>query len=136
MPIYTVHLPPETLSDTNRRTDTTFIKDGFSRGAFFFTIVWMLAQRLWLWSLIAIAIVVAVVVAGSYFGFPAQTVLGTLGLLMLLLGLEGNMLIRRKLEKTGWIDAGLVSGATMDDAERRYFDATSVLPGTPPRVNQ
>jgi hypothetical protein len=43
-------------------------------------------------------------------------------LLAVLIGLEGPEWLRRRYERKGWTHAGTVSGPSLDECERRFFE--------------
>ncbi|HEY2526971.1 MAG TPA: DUF2628 domain-containing protein [Xanthobacteraceae bacterium] len=122
MPVYTVHEPPlrgdEPLSAAERYV---FVRDGFSIAAFLFAPFWMLWHRLWL------ALALYVVVTGLLetvlmaVGASPMTVTLLAALISLLVGLEAGSLRRLTLSRRGYKQVGLVSGADIEDAERRFF---------------
>jgi Protein of unknown function (DUF2628) len=135
MTIYTVHLPPDALTPETVAEKAVFVKDGFSLPGFVFTGAWLLTQRLWLHAL-GYAIVLGLVVAGFYwFGLPRFAFGGVTALLALLIGLEGHEWMRRRFARLGWTHAGTVSGPSLEECERRFFQdwiADRPSAGAPP----
>jgi hypothetical protein len=121
MAIYTVHLPPDATTADTVAEKAVFIKEGFSFFGFAFTGLWLLAQRLWLMTLIYVAVLGLVLAAFAFLDLP-RPAFGVITLLMgLLVGLEGHEWQRRKYARLGWIHAGTVSGPSLDECERRFF---------------
>lgn len=122
---YTVHTRrgPWSGSDLAGQ-ETRFVKEGFAWGAFVFSGIWALWHRMWL--------ALAVIVVGSIglglleeFLEVGPALSAALGLAWsLLIGFEANDWRRRALERRGYAEVGVVSGASIVDAERRFFDAT------------
>ncbi len=132
MTLYTVHLPPDVVSAEEVAERSVFVKEGFAFFGFAFTGFWLLAQRLWL-ELIAYLGAIALVSALFWqFSLPPGAFAGVTFLLSLLIGLEGNEWIRRRLGRAGWTQAGTVSGPSLDECERRFFREW-VDGGTSPR---
>jgi hypothetical protein len=124
MSIYTVHEPPLRAADASADPARfAFVRDGFSIWAFLFVPLWMLWHRLWL--ALAVYIVVWFGIEGGLVLLGASTfVLIVVGFLMsLLVGLEGSTLRRFALASRGWKNVGVISGADLEDAERRFFEA-------------
>lgn len=121
MTIYTVHLPPDVVSSDEVAERAVFVKEGFAFFGFAFTGFWMLAQRLWLETLAYLAALALVSAIFWYFGLPRGAYAGITFLFSLLIGLEGNEWIRRRLARVGWSQAGTVSGPSLDECERRFF---------------
>jgi hypothetical protein len=122
MASYTVHVPPEAATPEAVAEKAVFVKDGFSFPGFVFTGFWLLANRLWLHALGYVAIL-ALVGGGLYL---LELPLGAFGpiqlLLALLIGLEGPEWLRRRHARKGWTHAGTVSGPSLDECERRFFE--------------
>jgi hypothetical protein len=124
MRVYSVHEPPtrglDPLPDAER---FVFVRDGFSFRAFLFAPVWMLWHRMWLvlagYLIVSAVLESALVVVGAT---PADVFVVAL-LIALLIGLEASTLRRFTLKRRGWRNVGIVSGANLEDAERRYFEA-------------
>jgi Protein of unknown function (DUF2628) len=117
MAIYTVYLPPD-----GDAADARFIRDGANIVALIVPAIWLIWQRLWLWLLLYIALSIAVGLAGRLVGASA-VLLGILPGLYLLL--EGNELVRARLERSGWKLGGVVEASSRSDAELRFFDMES-----------
>ncbi|TCL73124.1 DUF2628 domain-containing protein [Rhizobium sp. BK251] len=131
MASYLIFTPPGGPDGNHERT--RFIRDGFSWLAFLFPLFWLLAHRLWLH---AIAILVLQGIGSSIAETPglwpagAAILFGT----SLLAGLEGRALYARSLIAKGWGEEGLVSAASLDEAEEIYFsniETTSEKPTVP-----
>ncbi len=122
---YTVHTRRGPWSDSDLAgQETVFVKDGFAWGAFVFTLIWALWHRLWLAALVILvgSLAVGVVSDGLNMppGFDAAIGLAWAALI----GFEGNDWRRRALERRGFVEVAVVSGISLADAERRFFDAT------------
>jgi hypothetical protein len=133
MRVYSVHEPPrrglDPLPDAER---FVFVRDGFYLRAFLFTPLWMLWHRMWLvlagYVIVSAVLETALVALGAT---PADVVVVAL-LISLLVGLEASTLRRFTLNRRGWLNVGIVSGANLEDAERRFFETwVHALPGQP-----
>jgi hypothetical protein len=85
-----------------------FVKEGFSWPAFLFT------------GFFVAAVVVLELVFQAMGISPAMGGLGSL-LIGLLLGFEGNDLVRAKLARMGYAEVGEVAGRDLESAELKYF---------------
>jgi hypothetical protein len=121
MTVYTVFLPGDAPSDELALERAVFVKDGFSFPAFVFGAFWLLAKRLWLAGLLLAVIAIALSVAGAVLGFPRPAAVIISLLLGLLVGFEGPSLLRRRMERRGYREAGVVSGRNLEECEQRFF---------------
>jgi hypothetical protein len=121
MTIYTVHIPPEADTPESVAEKAVFVKEGFATAGFLFTGFWLLAQRLWLHALGYFVLFGLVVAAFWWLGLPRLAFGGVTALLALLVGLEGHEWMRRRYARKGWKQAGTVSGPSLDECERRFF---------------
>jgi hypothetical protein len=127
---YTVHEPPDPSSDrVDRGVELEFIKDGFSWLTAICPPLGFVAHGLWLFAL-------AYFVGAAALGWAlAALKLGpqATGLVFLavniFLGFEISTLKRWMLEQTGWQALGVVTGKSIAECERRFFE--SWLPAQP-----
>jgi hypothetical protein len=127
MAVYTVFVPDfgrRTLQSNAERyaalPDAVFVREGFSRAAFFLGPLWLAWNRLWIALIVWFAI---------YFllAFEAPHIIGGVAifciglLLQFLLGLEGNNLRRWELAQRGFRLTDISAGLRRVDAERNYF---------------
>lgn len=130
MQSYTVHVPANAKADRIERAEQMlFVYDGFSWLTALFPLIGLIANRLWLFALIYVTAVTGAVIALDKAGTdPAWLTLGGLAL-NFLLGFEISSLRRWWLEQAGWEMVGTVSGKTLAECERRFFE--SWLPDQP-----
>jgi len=124
MSVYTVHEPPMRAGKAASEVERfAFVRDGFSWWAFLFAPLWMLRHRMWLVLVGYVAVAAAIEIPVRLSGAPAITA-SLIGILLgLLVGFEAGTLRRFTLDRRGWKNLGVVSGADLEDAERRFFDA-------------
>ncbi|AGK59691.1 hypothetical protein HYPDE_40113 [Hyphomicrobium denitrificans 1NES1] len=130
MVTYTVHEPPDPGSDrADRGVELEFVKDGFSWLTAICPPIGFLANGLWLFTL-------AYFVGAAALGWVLSTLkLGPqmTGVVFLIiniyLGFEISTLKRWMLEQTGWQALGVVTGKSIAECERRFFE--SWLPTQP-----
>jgi hypothetical protein len=124
MSVYTVHEPPIGAAEASPDAERfVFVREGFSFWAFIAAPLWMLWHRMWLvllgYVLLAVILTSVLVVLGA-----SATALVIVGFaIALLIGLEASTLRRFTLWRRGWRNVGIISGAGVEDAERRFFDA-------------
>ena len=123
MRIYTVQQGPDPRSAGD---DIEFVRDGFSWGAFFFTLIWPLYHGLWLVSVLVLVLSSALGAVIELAGFDDLGRGAVWLAAALVFGYEANNLRRWTLSRRGWRQVGLVGGRTLADAEHRFFGIYSV----------
>ena len=117
MALYTVYMRGDGL-DAARHA--VFVREGFSKGAFVFGVLWLLRHRLWLaavgWLVAAVAITAATSLLTASAGF------GLFLLLAILTGLEAPTWRRRALARAGFATRDVVAAEDRDAAECRFFE--------------
>lgn len=119
MRIYTVHLRRQGL-DPDR--DVVFVEEGFSWPAFLFTALWALWCRLW-W--VALALVAGEAALNALLVMLGPDPLSHAGIMVgfaAIVGMVGNDLKRWTLRRQGFDHAAVIAAATLDDAQRRFYD--------------
>ncbi len=120
--IYSVHVKAWSAASDR---DAVFVREGFSWGAFFFSVIWALYHRLWFGALMIIGLTAAVSLVSDFLDVDPITS-AVLGLAVsLIIGWEGNDWRRRKLERRGYMTAGLIAAQSLLEAERRFFARAS-----------
>lgn len=127
---FTVHEPPDPPADrVDRAEGLVFIKDGFAWFAALFAPLWLLMHRLW-WALLGYVALAAALQLAQKSGVLTESTTGLVMLAVnLLVGFEAGTLRRWALDRKGWSMLGAVSGRTVDECERRFFDGW--LPSQP-----
>lgn len=139
MIIFTVHEPQRPGQTIEARADSIqFVKEGFTIWGFLFGPLWLLYNRLWLAFILTL-----VVMAGLYgglieFGLKNQAPPIVDILVSLIIGFEGNNILRWNLQRRGYALLGSVVGRSRLECEQRFFDAwlphaagKGAAPGTP-----
>lgn len=129
MRIYAVLEPPD-----GKPEKVAFVPEGFAWGAFFFTVLWALWQRMWVVGLLLFALSAALTVAtnlellGAGFSSLVQFAIA------LLFGFEARGLQVKSLERAGFRRAGLIQATNVEAAELAYFGgrAPAATPATTP----
>ena len=130
MVTYTVHEPAEATADrVDRGAELRFVKDGFSWITALFPPFGLAASQLWL-PLVAYIVFVGVgAVALSALGVSENWISLAMLALHIFMGFEHSTLQRWTLDNAGWNMLGTVTGKSLDECERRFFE--SWLPGQP-----
>jgi hypothetical protein len=118
MAVYSVHLPEK---DAANVSEAAFVREGFSAGAFFFGPLWLLWRRLWLWAVLWLAgfLVVSGLTAAGVLSSSAR--LALVFLAQLLLGLEANRLLEKRLWRKGFNLIEIIAAPARDLAEMAFF---------------
>lgn len=130
MPTYTVHEPSDHDADrVDRAGELQFVKDGFSWLTALCPPLGFAASRLWL-PLLAYLVFVGVAVSGLVSLGVNDALIGILvAAISIYLGFEHSTLERWTLDQAGWNMLGSVTGKTLDECERRFFETW--LPAQP-----
>jgi hypothetical protein len=132
MIVYTVHEPARPAQDLEERADAVaFVKEGFTWWGFLFGPLWLLFNSLWFEFLAAVALAAGLAYGLVLFGLKDEAASIVNLLLMLVIGFEGNNLLRWRLERKGYTFITPVAGTGFEDCERRFFQAW--LPSLPSR---
>lgn len=122
--IYSVHVRAWSAAADR---EAVFIREGFSWGAFFFSILWALYHRLWLGALVILALSAAVSLGTDLLAIDPVTD-AAIGLAVsLVIGWEANDWWRRSLERRGYQNAALIAAASRLEAERRFFSRSAEI---------
>lgn len=123
MQTYTVHEQPLPQADrADRAEDLRFVKDGFSWLTLIFPPLGFIRAQLWLELGAYLVAMTGLMMIFNAIGLgPAWS-----GLVMMainaFLAFEMSSLQRAAYERRGWTMAGTVSGASLDECERRFFE--------------
>lgn len=122
MRVYTVHIRQWSAASDR---EAVFVREGFSWGAFFCSVLWALWYRLWVAALLIFAVSVLLGIAGSLLRLDPlmQSALGLA--LALIIGWEANDWRRRALDRRGYVTAAVIAARSRLEAERRFFARTA-----------
>lgn len=119
MKIYTVHVRDDVVRSNEK---PIFVREGFNIGAFLFTALWALSNRLWI-PAICIVLAFFVLIQLGVHHFISSMSVGVLQLFMqIYIGFAANDWLRKGLEKRGYIASDITTGDSLLRAERRYFE--------------
>jgi hypothetical protein len=125
---FLVFEPADGSRDTASADRILFLREKFRWLALFFAPLWLLWHRLWVGFLGWLVAVIAIAVAAAAFGLTPQAAAPLLWLPTLIVAFEGTELLRRKLLRRGYREAGAIVGRDLEDAERRFFATWSARP--------
>lgn len=119
MQVYTVHTRP--LSAEPDR-EIVLVKEGFNWSAALFSLVWALANGLWMAASLILVGGVAIELALSLSGADPLTAAAAALAYLLVIGYQGNGWLRATHEGRGWRMAGVSAAPDRDAALRRFLD--------------
>jgi hypothetical protein len=119
MSVYTVQAPIGALGEAELEK-SVFLREGFSWGAFWFSFIWLIWQRLWLVAVLWLFAEGFLSWLARAYISPASFLLIALAL-RIFLGLEANALLRRKLARRRYRLLGVVAATGLEAAERQFF---------------
>jgi len=123
--IYTVHVRMWSAAADRQ---AVFVREGFSWGAFFFSVLWALWHRMWFAALIVFAVSIVLSLATELLGVDQTVSTVIAAAFALIVAWEANDWRRRALERRGYVTAGIVAAPDLVEAERRFF--AKPAPGT------
>lgn len=106
-----------------RAEEMVFLREGFSWPVAIFPPLGLALRGAWLGLLVYAALAALLIGASTALGVNAGWAMFALIALGLVFGFEAPALERWRLSRSGWDEVGVVSGADMDECERRFFDA-------------
>jgi hypothetical protein len=97
------------------------IREGFSPGAFIFTVFWALWQRMWVVAAILIAVLAAISLAAGLLGLGPNLTSVLEAAVSLIFGFEATRLRTVSSERAGYRLVGLIEASNQEAAELQYF---------------
>jgi len=127
---YTVHEPPNAGADRiDRASELKFVKDGFSWVTAAFPPLGFALSQLWIALAVYLVVIGGAVSALAALGVNEGWISVLMMALQIYLGFEQSTLYRWMLDRAGWQTLGTVSGKSLAECERRFFE--SWLPSQP-----
>lgn len=136
MAVYSVHLPGARAASVG---DAAFVREGFCWAAFFFGPFWLAARGLWLWTALWCAGFLALLIMSSAGVISSGAMLTLMFLAQLLLGLEANGLLERRLWRRDYNLVEVIAAPHLEEAEFAFYrqfdanEAAATLPAPPVR---
>jgi hypothetical protein len=118
MRTYTVHELSGAPADGK---GIVFVREGFSWPAAVFTLLWLLAKRLWIAAAFWFALSVALMFAGIGLGVREELMSVIYFVLQGCLAVVAHDIERWTLAQKGYVEIGVASGRDLADAERDFF---------------
>lgn len=123
MAFYTVMIPPPgSGGERDEIEHAQLLPESFTWSAFLLTGVWLLFKRLWLATFLFVLLWGALYYARNMLGLTSGAALLIEFAIGLFLGLEGQNLIVRKLQRQGWRLVDVIEAPDLASAERRFFE--------------
>jgi len=122
MNTYVVMAPPEfddVAGDPNQTDRLEFVPDRFSVLAFLFSLIWLLAHRMWVVLLGYLAVTLVLELLALAVSEEAMAVVALV--IAILFAFEAQALRRWSLERKGWRVVGIVDADSKASAELRFL---------------
>ena len=140
MKVYTVHEPcrgidgagmerPVAADRVDRAETFRFVADGFDWNAALFAPFVLLGHQMFGGLAMYAAALAAIVALFSAIGADATWIALAIAALHVVIGFEFGEMLRAKLDADGWAERGTVTGRSLAECERRFFE--SWLPRQP-----
>ena len=127
--LYSIHLP---APYTARGAEPEALREGFCLAAFLLTVLWALANRLWLRAGVLAAVLGGLLAAITLAGLNGPGLAVITLAVMAWVGMEANDWRRAGLAKRGWREVGVIAAENQDAALRRYGDLAALSPEPSP----
>ncbi len=118
MTTYSIYAKP------NDAAGAIFLPDSFSWGAFVFTWIWALWNRMWI---VAVLVVSVMLIASALPAVPQFLLALGVNIVM---GLHGNDLLGWSLTRRQYSEIGLSNGGSLEEAELRFYADVTDAPAT------
>lgn len=121
MKTYLVFEPAQGRRDADAAGRVVFLREKFRWLALFFAPLWLLWNRLWLAFFLWLAAEIVLSLAAYLLDIDPRLAAPVLWLPTLIVAFEGTELLRRKLLRRGFREAGVIVANDIDEAEERFF---------------
>ena len=121
MKTYLVFEPAEGGRDAAAADRVVFLREKFRWLALIFGPLWLLWNRLWLAFVVWLIAILKLAIVAYVFGLDEKAAAPLMWLPTLIVAFEGMELLRRKLLRRRFREAGVMVAQDLEDAERRYF---------------
>ena len=102
------------------------VPEGFNIGAFIWSLLWLLYKQLWDYFIICSLILLCLINLSEYATALSSTLLMIAMIVIpILLGILGNDIIRKDLEKRGYKLIEIIAASSSDEAELKFL--TNIL---------
>jgi hypothetical protein len=107
--------------DGKSADDVVFLREGFSWWALLFPLLWLAFKGMWIVLVIAFAAQFLIWAIAEALGFGEAMRLIFSLTINLILGFQGNELLRWTYERRGFREVGLIEAPDLEEAEYRFF---------------
>ncbi len=101
--------------------EVEFVREGFSVLAFIFTVLWLWVRRAWLAGFVVLGIYLLLVFGQRAMGVPEYLNWAIQAVVAVGVGIFGRDFQRAALTRRGFVETGVSTGDSIEEAEMRYF---------------
>ncbi|MEN3975361.1 DUF2628 domain-containing protein [Emcibacter sp. SYSU 3D8] len=101
--------------------EVEFVREGFSIWAFLFSFLWLWAHRAWLAGFAVLGLFLLLGFGQTALGVPEYLHIAIQVVIGIGAGIFGRDCYRAALTRRGFVETGVATGESIDEAEIRYF---------------
>ena len=101
--------------------EVEFVREGFSFWAFLFTFLWLWTHRAWLAGFVVLGAFLLLGFGQTTLGVPEYLNIAIQVTIGMGVGIFGRDFYRSALARRGFVETGVSTGESIEEAEMRYF---------------
>jgi hypothetical protein len=117
MKIFTLY----TKNSSNPLDSLKVVSEGFNIGAFIWSLLWLLYNQLWDYFIVCSLILLCLINLSEYERLSSSLLTIAMIIIPIVLGILGNDIIRKDLEKSGYKLIEIIAASSLDEAELKFL---------------
>jgi Protein of unknown function (DUF2628) len=97
------------------------VSEGFNIGAFIWSLLWLLYNQLWDYFIVCSLILLCLINLSEYERLSSSLLTIAMIIIPIVLGILGNDIIRKDLEKSGYKLIEIIAASSLDEAELKFL---------------
>ena len=97
------------------------VSEGFNIGAFIWSLLWLLYNQLWDYFIVCSLILLCLINLFEYERLSSSLLTIAMIIIPIVLGILGNDIIRKDLEKSGYKLIEIIAASSLDEAELKFL---------------